>query len=94
MNDLIIFPSKFFFSGPRVFELPIYTIWVFLFSAILACEMRCKYIVVIILSNNSLLCYNGSSCEWTPSRCQKGVHKNIDFVWGLRKTGFCEGGRK
>jgi len=64
---------------------------VFLFSAILACELRCKYIVVIILSNNSFTPYYVTMealVSGHPQDAKKGVHKNIDFVWGLRKTGF------
>ena len=47
--------------------------------------------------------YSGSSRELTPSRREKGVSigpglirecKTTEFVWELRKTGFCEGGRK
>ena len=47
--------------------------------------------------------YSGSSRERTPSGREKGVSigpgpirecKTTEFVWELRKTGFCEGGRK
>ena len=46
--------------------------------------------------------YSGSSGKRTPSGREKGVSigpsllrecKNTEFVWELRKTGFCEGGR-
>ena len=46
---------------------------------------------------------SGSSRELTPSAREKGVSlepsllrecKNTESVWELRRTGFCEGGRK
>ena len=46
---------------------------------------------------------SGSSRELTPSGREKGVSlepsllrecKNTESVWELRRTGFCEGGRK
>ena len=47
--------------------------------------------------------YKFSSRKRTPSEGKKGVRtcswpltgcKNTEFIWELRKTGFCEGGRK
>ena len=59
------------------------------------------------LSSSGIKGYNiqsGRSLKWTPSGREKGVRnwscwpltgmKNTEFVWELRKTGFCEGGRK
>ena len=56
MNNLIIFPSKISFLVQESSNFR-FTLEVFLFFAILACELRCKYIVVIILSNNSFTAY-------------------------------------
>ena len=53
---LLFFPQNFSFLVQESLNF-LFTLWVFLFSAILDCELRCQYIVVITLSNNSFTAY-------------------------------------
>ena len=53
---LLFFPQNFSFLVQESLNF-LFTLWVFLFSAILDCELRRQYIVVIILSDNSFTAY-------------------------------------